>query len=79
MLIQLYHSGDDYISTYADKTIDVQLGSAVVNLSLGATTRAMVLCDQRKIKWKRVLHDQAQNLICRMGPCLSWVGMPIVP
>ena len=41
-LIQYYRGGADYISEHADKTLDVLRGSAIVNLSLGAT-RVMVL------------------------------------
>jgi alkylated DNA repair dioxygenase AlkB len=46
-LIQWYRSGDDYISEHADKTIDVERGSSIVNLSLGAT-RTMVLRPKRE-------------------------------
>ncbi|KAJ3864165.1 hypothetical protein EV359DRAFT_41605 [Lentinula novae-zelandiae] len=35
-LIQYYRSGQDYISEHSDKTIDVVLGSNIVNVSLGA-------------------------------------------
>ncbi|MCB9764559.1 MAG: isochorismatase family protein [Alphaproteobacteria bacterium] len=41
-LIQRYLDGHANISAHADKTLDIARGSAVVNLSLGAT-RAMVL------------------------------------
>ena len=41
-LVQWYRDGEDYISEHADKTLDVARGSAIVNLSLGAT-RTMVL------------------------------------
>ncbi|MCB9751487.1 MAG: isochorismatase family protein [Myxococcales bacterium] len=41
-LIQRYEGGLSYISPHADKTLDVERGSAVINLSLGAT-RTMVL------------------------------------
>ncbi|CAG8670551.1 5137_t:CDS:1, partial [Acaulospora colombiana] len=41
-LIQLYRSGNDYISEHSDKTIDVVRGSNIVNVSLGAE-RVMIL------------------------------------
>jgi hypothetical protein len=41
-LIQKYRSGRDNIGEHADKTLDIELGSAVVNLSLGAS-RVMIL------------------------------------
>mmetsp|Transcript_20602 Transcript_20602/g.42965 ORF Transcript_20602/g.42965 Transcript_20602/m.42965 type:complete len:337 (-) Transcript_20602:727-1737(-) len=41
-LIQMYRDGDDYISEHADKTLDIERGSAIVNLSVGAT-RTMIL------------------------------------
>jgi hypothetical protein len=48
------HSGDDYISKHtADEIIDVQCGgSAIVNLSLGAT-RAMVLQPKKDQKMEK--------------------------
>lgn len=41
-LIQLYPDGYSHIGVHADKTLDIERGSAVVNLSVGAT-RIMVL------------------------------------
>jgi len=35
-LLQLYRSGQDFISEHADKTLDLVRGSSVVNVSLGA-------------------------------------------
>eukprot|EP00944_MAST-04C_sp_MAST-4C-sp1_P008968 g8968.t1 len=45
-LIQLYRTGEDYISEHADKTIDIQRGSSIVNFSTGAT-RTMLLRSKR--------------------------------
>lgn len=42
VLIQMYRHGDDYISEHADKTLDIQRGTNIVNLSLGAS-RTMIL------------------------------------
>jgi len=36
VLIQLYRSGQDYISEHSDKTLDIVRGSYIVNVSLGA-------------------------------------------
>ena len=46
-LIQLYRSGNDCITEHADKTIDVKIGSYIVNFSLGAT-RTLVLRKKEK-------------------------------
>ncbi|KAF2276765.1 uncharacterized protein EI97DRAFT_417773 [Westerdykella ornata] len=36
VLIQLYRSGNDYISEHSDKTLDIVRGSKIVNVSFGA-------------------------------------------
>jgi nicotinamidase-related amidase/alkylated DNA repair dioxygenase AlkB len=36
VLIQLYRSGNDFISEHSDKTLDVVRGSSIVNVSFGA-------------------------------------------
>ena len=36
VLIQLYRSGQDYISEHSDKTLDIKKGSSIVNASFGA-------------------------------------------
>lgn len=36
VLIQLYRSGQDYISEHSDKTLDIERGSSIVNVSFGA-------------------------------------------
>lgn len=36
VLIQLYRSGQDYISEHSDKTLDIVRGSSIVNASFGA-------------------------------------------
>ncbi|CAK7265962.1 hypothetical protein SEPCBS57363_001855 [Sporothrix epigloea] len=45
-LIQLYRTGDDYISEHSDKTLDIVPGSYVCNMSLGAE-RTMVFRTKR--------------------------------
>lgn len=35
-LIQLYRSGEDFISEHSDKTLDIARGTTIVNVSLGA-------------------------------------------
>lgn len=37
VLIQYYRSGEDYISEHSDKTLDIAIGSKIVNFSIGAT------------------------------------------
>ncbi|CAI6313480.1 unnamed protein product [Periconia digitata] len=36
VLIQLYRSGEDFISEHSDKTLDIVKGSSIVNVSFGA-------------------------------------------
>jgi nicotinamidase-related amidase/alkylated DNA repair dioxygenase AlkB len=36
VLIQMYRSGNDYISEHSDKTLDIAKGSSIVNVSFGA-------------------------------------------
>lgn len=45
-LVQWYRTGFDYIGEHADKTLDLDRGSAIVNYSLGAT-RSMILKPKR--------------------------------
>jgi alkylated DNA repair dioxygenase AlkB len=59
-LIQKYRSGRDNIGEHADKTLDIELGSAVVNLSLGAS-RVMIL----KPKQDYANSDQCSPLMTR--------------
>jgi len=58
-LIQLYRSGDDYISEHADKTLDIMEGSYICNYSCGAQ-RTMIL---RPKKGARE-HKDANNSLC---------------
>ncbi|KAF1931435.1 uncharacterized protein M421DRAFT_418072 [Didymella exigua CBS 183.55] len=46
VLIQLYRSGNDYISEHSDKTLDIAKGSSIVNISFGAQ-RTMRLRSKR--------------------------------
>ena len=47
-LIQLYRNPEDYISEHADKTLDIKIGSAICNLSFGAT-RVLTLRTKSKV------------------------------
>jgi alkylated DNA repair dioxygenase AlkB len=49
VLIQLYRSGQDYISEHSDKTLDIVRGSSIVNVSFGAQ-RTMRLRTKRSAK-----------------------------
>ncbi|KAI0197940.1 hypothetical protein F4808DRAFT_452301 [Astrocystis sublimbata] len=49
VLIQLYRTGEDYISEHSDKTLDIARGSYIANVSLGAE-RTMTLRTKRKPK-----------------------------
>ncbi|KAH7135200.1 hypothetical protein B0J11DRAFT_453410 [Dendryphion nanum] len=49
VLIQLYRSGQDYISEHSDKTLDIVRGSSIVNVSFGAQ-RTMRLRTKKSAK-----------------------------
>ncbi|KAI1749550.1 hypothetical protein F4782DRAFT_549696 [Xylaria castorea] len=49
VLIQLYRSGEDYISEHSDKTLDIARDSFIANVSLGAE-RTMTLRTKRRPK-----------------------------
>jgi nicotinamidase-related amidase/alkylated DNA repair dioxygenase AlkB len=49
VLIQMYRSGNDYISDHSDKTLDIVKGSSIVNVSFGAQ-RTMRLRTKKSAK-----------------------------
>ena len=49
VLIQLYRTGNDYISEHSDKTLDITKGSSIVNVSFGAQ-RTMRLRTKKSAK-----------------------------
>lgn len=51
-LIQMYRGGDDYISEHADKTLDIERGSDIVNFSIGAT-RTLILRPKKGDEWEK--------------------------
>ncbi|KAF2193724.1 hypothetical protein K469DRAFT_712511 [Zopfia rhizophila CBS 207.26] len=53
VLIQLYRSGEDYISEHSDKTLDIVRGSSIVNVSFGAQ-RTMRLRTKKSAKGKAI-------------------------
>ncbi|KAF9700779.1 hypothetical protein EKO04_001580 [Ascochyta lentis] len=57
VLIQLYRSGNDYISEHSDKTLDIAKGSSIVNVSFGAQ-RTMRLRTKRESKAKTAGDDE---------------------
>ncbi|KAF2243941.1 hypothetical protein BU26DRAFT_391782, partial [Trematosphaeria pertusa] len=59
VLIQLYRSGNDYISEHSDKTLDIVKGSSIVNVSFGAQ-RTMRLRAKKPAK-ARESEDAAQR------------------
>ena len=52
VLIQLYRSGNDYISEHSDKTLDIVRGSSILNVSFGAQ-RTMRLRTKKLLKEKQ--------------------------
>lgn len=58
-LIQKYRNGRDNISEHADKSLDIEFGSAVVNLSLGST-RVMILKPKQDYE---MCHEPSPDLI----------------
>ncbi|KAJ4350573.1 hypothetical protein N0V95_004622 [Ascochyta clinopodiicola] len=57
VLIQLYRSGNDFISEHSDKTLDIAKGSSIVNVSFGAQ-RTMRLRTKRDSKAKTAGDDE---------------------
>lgn len=49
VLIQLYRSGQDYISEHSDKTLDIVHGSSIVNVSLGAQRTMRLRTKRNKV------------------------------
>ena len=60
VLIQLYRSGNDYISEHSDKTLDIAKGSSIVNVSFGAQ-RKMRLRTKRDSKFKSSGDENTQR------------------
>jgi hypothetical protein len=60
VLIQLYRSGQDYISEHSDKTLDIKKGSSIVNASFGAQ-RTMRLRTKRSANQARVDEAGAED------------------
>ena len=58
-LIQLYRSGDDYISEHADKTLDIKEGSYICNYSCGAK-RTMIF------RWKKEARENDKAAVCNV-------------
>ena len=52
VLIQHYRTGADYISEHSDKTLDIEKGSSIVNVSFGA---------QRTMRLRTKKSDKAGN------------------
>mmetsp|Transcript_6233 Transcript_6233/g.8044 ORF Transcript_6233/g.8044 Transcript_6233/m.8044 type:complete len:464 (-) Transcript_6233:56-1447(-) len=47
-LIQLYRSGDDSINMHSDKTLDIQPGTSIINISFGAS-REFIIRSKNKL------------------------------
>lgn len=60
VLIQLYRSGNDYISEHSDKTLDIAKGSSIVNVSFGAQ-RTMRLRTKKNSRSKHDNEEDAQR------------------
>lgn len=66
-LIQKYRNGYDYISEHADKTLDIARGTAIVNISFGAT-RVMILKTKPNVTEKKVYKiDLPHNSVFVLG------------
>ncbi|KAF2839998.1 hypothetical protein M501DRAFT_1010235 [Patellaria atrata CBS 101060] len=60
VLIQLYRSGQDYISEHSDKTLDIVRGSSIVNVSFGAQ-RTMRLRTKKSAKSKKPMDEHSRE------------------
>ncbi|OCL10084.1 hypothetical protein AOQ84DRAFT_289986 [Glonium stellatum] len=70
VLIQLYRSGQDYISEHSDKTLDIIRGSNIVNVSFGAE-RTMRLRTKKSAKSEQVSNEAGSS-----GRSTQRVAMP---
>jgi alkylated DNA repair dioxygenase AlkB len=70
-LIQLYRGGQDYISEHADKTIDIERGSMVCNLSIGSS-RVMLLRRKRDASTLERARKEKVTLPHSSLFCLGW-------
>jgi alkylated DNA repair dioxygenase AlkB len=62
--MQLYRNGLDYITKHSDKTLDIQRGSAIVNLNLG-TTRLFTI--QNKLTGETQDYEFPHNTVVVLG------------
>jgi hypothetical protein len=69
----LYRSGLDYISPHADKTLDIEKGTPIVNVSLGAT-RVMQL-KPKKNNYQNAPSDNDAAATDAV-PCAPGAGLP---
>jgi nicotinamidase-related amidase/alkylated DNA repair dioxygenase AlkB len=60
VLIQLYRSGQDYISEHSDKTLDIVRGSNIVNISIGAQ-RTMTLRTKKSAEESNEAHKETDQ------------------
>lgn len=65
VLIQLYRSGNDYISEHSDKTLDIVRGSSILNVSFGAQ-RTMRLRTKKLLKGKQAEENQPERVTQRV-------------
>lgn len=67
-LLQLYRTGEDFISEHADKTLDISRGSSIVNVSFGAE-RCMRLRTKRMTR--HVSEEDKTETRAGNDPCES--------
>eukprot|EP00040_Diaphanoeca_grandis_P013945 m.70472 g.70472 ORF g.70472 m.70472 type:complete len:395 (-) comp24232_c0_seq1:205-1389(-) len=72
-LIQWYRDGNDHISSHADKTLDIERGSDITNLSLGAT-RLMILRDKKGCKTETDLPPRPSQRVSLVNGSLFSLG-----
>jgi nicotinamidase-related amidase/alkylated DNA repair dioxygenase AlkB len=60
VLVQLYRTGNDYISEHSDKTLDIVRGSSIVNVSFGAQ-RTMRLRTKKSPKSNESEENEERN------------------
>ena len=65
VLIQLYRSGNDYISEHSDKTLDIVRGSSILNVSFGAQ-RTMRLRTKKPLKEEQTEETRLDRITQRV-------------
>ncbi len=72
VLIQYYRNGDDNIGEHSDKTLDIKIGTNIINYSLGAT-RTMILKKKKSAEKEQILLSNDSLLVLNPDTNREWL------